>query len=330
MSNSLIPLTTQPGAIVPAAVLDSAREYVEASKSDNTRKTYASAYAGYAAFCAKSGHSPASVAACVHYLTTMADAGSKVSTIELHKSAISFMHGGRTGAHNPALSPEVRALMQGIGKKRAKRGDTKEQARPILLAELRQIVAACNIDTLACLRDRAIVLIGWFAALRRSEVAALNVRDLAFRDDALIVTLQTSKTDQSGKGYKIALPVLADKGIDPATAVRAWLDMAGIGSGPLFVRVDKWGHAGRNRINDKHIDSVIKRLAAAGNLGESDYRRISGHSLRAGFATEAARRGMPMHSIKQITRHKSDAILSGYIREGGAETMTTIRAIVGE
>jgi integrase len=219
--------------------------------------------------------------------------------------------------------------MQGVSKKRAKLGDTKEQARPILLAELRQLVATCD-TSLGGTRDRAIVLIGWFAALRRSEVAALNVRDLAFRDDALILTVQTSKTDQTGRGYKIAIPMLADKTIDPTAAVTAWLEHAGIGSGPLFVRVDRWGHAGRNRINDRHIDSAVKRLAKAAHLADSDYRRISGHSLRAGFATEAARRGMPAHRIKQITRHKSTAILEGYIREGGSETMSTIKTIVGE
>lgn len=314
---------------LPDHIRASVKGYLEDSKADNTKATYRKAWAAYQAFCVEHGHPSGAGDAVVHYLTHLADAGSKTSTINLHKSAISFMFGGRTGASNPALSPEVRTLMQGITRRKAKKGETAEQARPILLSELRQLVAACG-DDIGGMRDRAIVIIGWFAALRRSEVAQLNVSSLAFRDDALVITLGQTKTDQVGQGYKIVLPVLTDKAIDPFNAVRAWLDMAGIGSGPLFVRVDRWGHAGQARINDKHIDSVVKKLAERASLGESDYRRISGHSLRAGFATEAARRGLATHQIKQITRHKSDAVLGRYIREGGAAMAETIKTIVGE
>jgi integrase len=335
MNQTLAPLThpnTQRAiATMPQAIAESVRDYVDHSKADNTKATYRKAWAAYQDFCTQHRYEPSDTGAAVHYLTQLADGGYKVATIELHKSAISFMHGGRTGAPNPALSPEVRTLMQGIGRKRAKTGETAEQARPILLSELRQMVNASPV-TLGGLRDRAIVLIGWFAALRRSEIAALNVQSLALRDDALVVALGATKTDQAGEGYKLTLPVLKDKTIDPSQAVRDWLKAAGLETGPLFVRVDKWGHAGRTRINDRHIDTTVKRLADLAKLSAqpSDYRRISGHSLRAGFATEAARRGMAAYRIKQITRHKSDAVLNRYIREGGGAMIETIREMVGE
>ena len=221
--------------------------------------------------------------------------------------------------------------MQGIGRKRAKTGETSEKARPILLNERRLMVNAAPA-TLGGLRDRAIVLIGWFAALRRSEVAALNVQSLALRDDALIVTLGATKTDQMGEGYKLTLPVLKDKSIDPSQAVRAWLNAARLEAGPLFVRVDKWGHAGHASNYERDIDTAVKRRADLAKLSAtlSDYRRISGHSLRAGFATEAARRGMAAYRIKQVTRHKSDAVINRYIREGGGAMMETISEMVGE
>jgi integrase len=335
MSQKLAPLARtnmqRSIATMPQAIAESVRDYVDHSKADNTKATYRKAWAAYQDFCTQHGYEASDTGAAVHYLTQLADGGYKVATIGLHKSAISFMHGGRTGAPNPALSPEVRTLMQGIGRKRAKTGETAEQARPILLSELRQMVNA-SPATLGGLRDRAIVLIGWFAALRRSEIASLNVQSLALRDDALVVTLGATKTDQAGEGYKLTLPVLKDKTIDPSQAVRDWLKASGLETGPLFVRVDKWGHAGRARINDRHIDTTVKRLADLSKLSatKSDYRRISGHSLRAGFATEAARRGMAAYRIKQITRHKSDAVLNRYIREGGGAMIETIREMVGE
>lgn len=326
--NTQITIPTFSGAL-PDHIRESARAYVDASKSDNTKLAYSKAWAAYQAFCVKHGHQLGDKGAVLHYLTALADAGIKTSTIKLHKSAISFMFGGSTGADNPTLTAEIRTLVQGITRTKAKAGEVAEQARPILLSELRQMVAACG-ETIGGRRDRAILLIGWFAALRRSEIASLNVSSLAFRDDALVVTLGQTKTDQAGQGYKIVLPVLKDQTIDPSSAVRAWLSASGISEGPLFVRVDRWGHAGCARIDDEHVDNLVKRLAKAAQLAESDYRRISAHGLRAGFATEAARRGLATSQIRQITRHKSDAMLGRYVREGASEITKSIRLVAGE
>jgi integrase len=330
----LIPASNS--AALPAQVAQSARDYVNASKRDNTRITYRKAWAAFETFCAAHGYQaqPASVPAVVHYLTSLADSGYKVSTIELHKSAISFAHGGKGSAINPALAPEVRILMQGIHNKLAQDKPEQaapEQARPIMLADLRRMIAATG-DTIGGKRDRAILLVGWFGAMRRSEIAGLDVRDLIFRDDAVILTLRNTKTDKGSKGQTLTLPRLNDTAICPVTALREWLKASGIGSGPVFVRVDKWGHAGRARINDKHVDSVVKRLAERAGLSDtpSDYRRISGHSLRAGFATQAARDGIPDHAIMQVTRHASRVMLDRYIREGGSAMLDTLRQVAGE
>src|ERR1051325_1036158 len=109
-------LVKQEPRALPDDVMQSARDYVNASKKDNTRTTYRKVWASFERFCVEHGYQarPAAVQAIVHYLTCMADDGYKVSTIELHKSAISFAHGGKGAEHNPALAPEVRVLMQGI------------------------------------------------------------------------------------------------------------------------------------------------------------------------------------------------------------------------
>jgi integrase len=327
--------TTEPGAL-PAAIVQSARDYVNASKRDNTRTTYAKILRAFEAFCAQHGYAsqPATVPAVVHYLTGLADAGRKVSTIELHRSAISFAHGGKSNPANPALSAEVRTLTQGIQRKLSQDKPEQaapEQARPIMLDELRRMAAAAG-DGIGGKRDKALLLVGWFGAMRRSEIAGLDVRDLLFRNDAVVVTLRNSKTDKRGHGQVLTLPRLSDEELDPVRALRTWLEASGRGSGPVFVRVDRWGHAGSARINDKHVDSVVKRVAARAGLADapSDYRRISGHSLRAGFATQAARDGIPDHAIMQVTRHNSRVMLDRYVREGGAAMLDTIRRVAGE
>jgi len=269
----------------------------------NTELAYSKAIKSFQLFCCSRGVTIATSEDVKDYLLHLDLTGKKLTTIELHRSAICNYFGGVANGGNPALSSNVQAVIRSL-KNRCKQQNTlPEQARPILLSDLRQMVAACS-DSIGGKRDRAILLIGWFAALRRSEVASLNVSSLAFRDDALVVTLGQTKTDQAGQGYKLVLPVLKDQAIDPSSTVRAWLSASGIAEGPLFVRVDRWGHVGRDRIDDEHVDNLVKRLAKATKLEESDYRRISAHGLRAGFVTECAKQGLSYSQIRHVTRHK--------------------------
>jgi integrase len=265
----------------------------------------------------------------VRDLQSLKGRGLKLATIQARRAAVSARFGGRQNRDNPALSPEVAKLMQGIGNQLAKRGLAKpEQARAITIDELGAMVAALP-DTLAGKRDRAILTTGFFCAMRRSEVSGLDVADVKLRSDSLQVTISESKTTSVTDSDIVTIPVLTDDAdICPSRAIRAWMDASGIKDGALFVRVDRWGHAGRNRIIPQHIDSVVKRAAEAAKLAESDYSRISGHSLRAGLATALAAKGAASWQIRQITRHKSDTMLNRYIRAGGKQTVDTLGLLV--
>jgi integrase len=316
---------------LPQHEADDLRETLADSIRRNTRRAYGNGWAAFAEFCAGVGIDPnrADSMTVVRFLQGLKGRGLKLATIQARRAAVSARFGGRQNKDNPALQPEVAKLMRGIANQLARRGKAKpEQARAIILAELRRMVAALP-DALSGKRDRAILTVGFFCALRRSEVAGLDVRDVQFKPDVLQVTISASKTSAVTESDIVTVPVLAeDADICPTRALRTWLDASGIGSGPLFVRVDKWGHAGRARINDKHIDTVIKRAATLANLPASDYGRISGHSLRAGLATELAAKGAASWQIRQITRHRSDVMLNRYIRAGGAATVDTLRRIV--
>jgi integrase len=141
------------------------------------------------------------------------------------------------------------------------------------------------------LRDRALLLIGWAAALRRSELAGLVASDLRFEPDGLIVELRRSKSDQEAAGEAVAVPFGAQAETCPVRAVRAWLDVAG-SNGAVFRRIDRHGNIGSN-LTATAIASIISARAAAAKL-RGDF---AGHSLRAGFATTAAHAGRSEASI---------------------------------
>jgi integrase len=142
---------------------------------------------------------------------------------------------------------------------------------------------------------------------------ALDAQDLRFAPEGLVLTLRRSKTDQDGAGTEVAVPFGAGEVTCPVRAVRAWLDAAGIGAGAVFVSVTRAGRPTGTRLSDRDVARAVKAAVAAAGYDARDY---AGHSLRAGFATSAARAGVPEAHIQNQTRHKSLPLLRGYIRRG--------------
>jgi len=168
-------------------------------------------------------------------------------------------------------------------------------------------------DRLLGLRDRALLLLGFSGAFRRSELVALDVEDLEFTGDGLVVTQRRGKTDQEGVGRKIGIPFGGNPDTCPVRAVRKWLDAAAVMSGPVFRSVNRHGHVQPGRLSDKAVAIVVKRHAPAAGL---DPLRYAGHSLRAGLATAAAAAGASERSIMNQTGHRSVPMVRKYIRDG--------------
>jgi integrase len=167
-------------------------------------------------------------------------------------------------------------------------------------------------DRLKDQRDRAILLVGFAGAFRRSELVSLEYDDIEFVAQGIVVTLRRSKTDQEGIGRKIAIPLA--RGIAcPVAALKAWLEISGISSGPIFRPIDRHSRMQQNGLSGDAVAMVVKERASAVGL---DATRYSGHSLRAGLATSAAAAGVSGWAIKRQTGHKSDSMLARYIRDG--------------
>jgi integrase len=174
------------------------------------------------------------------------------------------------------------------------------------------------------IRDRALLLIGFFGGFRRSELVALDLEHLELRRSKLAILIRRSKTDQDGVGRTVTIPRLASS-LCAVGALERWLKLRGISAGPLFAAITSHGTVTRKRLSGFAVATIVKRRVAQIGLDAAQY---SGHSLRSGFATAAARAGAATWQIKQQTGHKSDAVVAGYIRVG-ASTGANLARLIG-
>lgn len=286
--------------------LSSVRSYLEAEKSDNTRRAYRADWADFHTWCerVKVRSLPAEPIDVARYLAQLADSGRKTSTIQRRAAAIASLH--KAASFEPPTNFEgVKAVMRGIRRRLGKR---KRKAAPAT-AELLAGALKNLPETRRGLRDRALCALGFAAALRRSELVDLNVNDIDRRKRGIVVHIGRSKTDQEGSGA--ALPVPNGRVLAPVAALDAWLAAAQISDGPIFREVDRHGNVGGERLDGGSVSRILKRIFGAAGLDASSF---SGHSLRAGFVTSALDDGQDALKIMKQTRHVKVDTLKEYDR----------------
>ncbi len=294
--------------------------YIAAARAPNTLRGYRSDWAEFTTWCAARGDDPlpAAPATISGYLTELARAEAKVGTIARRLSAIRFAH-QMADAPDPTHAARVVAVWEGI---RRTHGAPPEQSTPLMPPALFDVVASCPTTRtwktrpaepgLAGLRDRAILLVGFFAALRRAELTALTVAQISAHARGLVLALPRSKTNQTGTQTElVVLPRARHLENCPVTALRQWLDAAGITAGPVLRKVSTG-----NRVLDRalHPESVNKRIQAATERAGLTDGPYSAHSLRAGFVTYAHLRGASDRAIAHQTRHRSLTSVTTYVR----------------
>jgi integrase len=291
-----------------ARVTETASNYANLARSDATKRAYASQLAGFAKWCTASGVSsfPAEPASVANYLASRAKAGSSVATLAQALTALSRAHVA-AGYPSPRLDPVLREVWAGIC--RTEGTKPRREARAMPVEELRRLSRAAK-HTLGA-RDRALLLLGFAGGFRRAELVALDVADVRDDADGLVVTLHRSKTDQVGAGREVGIPYGSDPVTCPVRAVRTWLELAGIGSGPIFRGVTKGGQVGATRLTGRSVSLIIKRAAKRARVPVSG---LSGHSLRAGLVTAASKAGKSTRAIQDQTGHKSAAMVARYQR----------------
>lgn len=287
------------------AVLEAAASgFARRATGKSTERAYASAWRSFQAFTASLDRNPlpADPQTVAQYVAALALHGRASATIRAYLAAIAVYH-HLAGYESPASHRIVRAVTQGVRRTLGVRPKKKDAlVRDLLL----DVVAAIPQD-LRGVRDRAIFLIGWAGALRRSEIGSLNLDDITFVPEGAVVHLRRSKTDQLGSGSRIPISRKSTPEACPVRALKAWLAAAPIAEGPIFRAIDRHGRIG-GRLSGRAIANIIQARAPGENIG--------GHSLRSGFATSAARDGHSEAAIMRHGRWKSVVVARGYIREG--------------
>jgi len=232
----------------------------------------------------------------------------RVGSIQRRLNAIAEAHKA-TGLESPIHNPMVRNTMKGI---RRTLGTAPVQKAPTLTDDIRAMVDATDSGLIGT-RDRALILLGFAGAFRRSELVALDLEDCTFGKDGLTITLRRSKTDQEGAGRKVGIPYGSNPETCPVRNLQTWIEAAGITSGQLFRSINRHGKIQPGRLAGTDVARVVKKLAERAGLDPANY---AGHSLRAGHATSAAIAGASERSIMNQTGHRSVQMVRRYIRDG--------------
>ncbi|MBF0340073.1 MAG: site-specific integrase [Magnetococcales bacterium] len=252
------------------------------------------------------GQIPATPESLATYLSAHAESH-KTSTMIRWMVSVSKAHTTQ-GMVDPTKTELVKIVIKGI---RRTHGSQQRQVTPAIREDIISMVKNAAGAGPKETRDRALLLLGFAGAFRRSELVALNVEDIQEVREGLTITLQRSKTDQEGCGRKIGIP-FARGAHCPVKAIQSWIQVAGIIEGPIFRGVDRHGNVGE-RLSNHAVARIIKAWAEKAGLDPVDY---AGHSLRSGLVTSAANAGIANHKIRAQTGHKGDTMLNRYIRDG--------------
>jgi site-specific recombinase XerD len=329
------PLTVPDGAARAAELEELSRRaavYATRARGDGTRRAYRSAWRQYEAWCQALGREPlaADPDTIAMYVVRCADAGFAVSSIRVHLAAIRTAH-LLAGRSLDLRHPRLAMVVEGVTRSKGVR--PRRQAAPAVPGVLRLMLAKrpsaetpLGAREAIVARERAMLLVGFGAALRRSELVALTLGDVTtVPGRGLRVLVRRSKTDQQGQGQAIAIWANpAEAGFCPLAAVDAWLvhrrtapDLDWTATAttraerPLFCAVTKAGKVTGARLSDKAVARLVKQAALDAGL---DPERYSGHSLRAGLATAAGDQGAGLAELMRQTRHKSTEVALGYLR----------------
>ena len=318
------------------ASLERLERYARNARSEATRRAYAADLEDFRHWCSRYGREwlPATPDTVGLYIGARARE-LKLSTLERRLAAIGTLHKDE-GYDSPASVAEapLRRIWRGLVKEKTRQTDSPE---PLMAEELRQMVASlpryvepfekgafCGSAgdlTLTALRDRAVLLVGWAGALRRSELVALRSQDITFqRGRGFTMHVGRSKSDQEAEGQYKGIPYGERAETCPVLSLRQWMQAAAealgrpgeLLDGPIFRRFYRGESVGKNAMSAKYVSRIVKEGIGSIGLDPEDY---SAHALRSGFITQAVWAGKRERRVMEHSGHKSQAVFNGYVKE---------------
>jgi integrase len=308
-------LTALPAALTPAgeAALAAAQALAQQATAAATLRAYRTDWTHFSQWCAAHGFVavPAAPATVGAYLASLAGSYAP-TTIRRRLSALGKMHRFNDLPWNPAHR-DIQGPLQGVLRTH---GRPVQKAAALTLPMLRQLLATCDRSARGR-RDRALLLFGFVGALRRSELVALRVEDVALVADGLQLRIRRGKTDQAGQGAEIGLPRGRHVETCPVRALEAWQAVARRKAGPLFRRISTGGGIGDTALHPDAVRQILAHRVAMAGIAVDGFDRLSAHALRVGFITEAYDKGVRDEDIMRHTRHRDLRTMRGYVQRAG-------------
>jgi integrase len=302
-------------ALTPAgqAALATAQALAQQATAPATLRAYKADWTHYADWCAAHGFIavPAAPATVGAYLASLAESHAP-TTIRRRLSALGKMHRFNDLPWNPAHR-DIQGPLQGTLRSH---GRPVQKAAALTLTMLRQILATCDASARGR-RDRALLLFGFVGALRRSELVALRVEDIAIVAGGLRLRIRRGKTDQVGQGAEIGLPRGRHAETCPLRAFEAWQAVARRKAGPLFRKISTGGGIGDTALHPDAVRRILAHRVQMAGLTLEGFDRLSAHALRVGFITAAYDKGVRDEDIMRHTRHRDLRTMRGYVQRAG-------------
>lgn len=282
----------------------------------NTRRAYAGAWSRFTTWCEDRGRRalPTSAETLAEYLSHLADQGRARATSAQAIAAIRTAH--TAAGHPPPETTAANLVLRAATREQTRTGRRARQAPPVTVPVLHAMIEVLDLDTVAGRRDHALLVLGFTAFARRSEIAGWNIEDLVETEHGLEAWIREAKTDHTGEGQRADLPRGAHPDTDPVTVARRWLDTLaehGITTGPLLRTVDRHGHLG-GRLSGDAVSAIVHRVAVRAEVPRAD--EYTGHSLRAGAATAAFTAGAPIAGVTRAGRWADGSTAVGRYHRG--------------
>jgi site-specific recombinase XerD len=298
-----LPAGTQ-SAILLTELTQRVEEYVRLGLegAPNSQRAYTADLKNYTSWCEGHGQQalPASTSTLAAYAAHLAKT-CKWATLTRRIATVSKLHQLK-GFETPTTDKQFRVVMEGV---KRSIGIRQKQAKAFTMPTLKGMLKGIDCSSAIGLRNKALLLLGFTGAFRRSELVALNVDDLDFSTQGLIVSMGKSKTNQYGASEEKAIYYSPDAGICPIRTLQSWLTEIGRSAGPLFVRIRRGSTLTEQRLTDQTVYDVVKKY-----LGN----QFSAHSLRASFVTIAKMNGADDSEVMRQTKHRKSDMIQRYTR----------------
>jgi integrase len=286
-------------------------KYTKALLAPNTQRGYRFDWRAFCGWCTTLGVDslPASADTIYLHVDGMLSRGLKVTTAKRRVAAVKYMH---AAAEPNPVNHEIRDLLRGA---RRLKTEQVRKVRPLTIENLRAISRMLALDeTPVALRNRAAVVVGFASALRCASLSALLLEDAIFCQEGLILRIRKSKTDQEGRGMLIGIPHGKHLETCAVRCLQDWLvHRGGLAPGPLFTRL-KPGRASTGMdvpLQPERFGQIVQQCVRRIGL---PWREYGGHSMRAGFITEAGEANISDWLIAAQSGHSDMATLREYFR----------------